>query len=51
VNALQLLVYQAPLSSLMLFFVIPFFEPVYGEGSVFDPDRDYFEWVQIEINS
>jgi solute carrier family 35 protein E3 len=47
VNALQLLIYQAPLSSLMLMCVIPFFEPVVGEGSIFDPDRTKFEFVNL----
>jgi hypothetical protein len=49
VNALQLLVYQAPLSAIMLMFVIPFFEPVWGEGSVFDFERDSIEWVNASL--
>ncbi|XP_002127564.2 solute carrier family 35 member E3 [Ciona intestinalis] len=34
-NSMQLLYYQAPLSSLMLLVVIPIFEPVISEGGVF----------------
>ncbi|XP_040199956.1 solute carrier family 35 member E3 [Rana temporaria] len=37
VNSMQLLYYQAPLSSAMLLTVVPFFEPVIGEGGVFGP--------------
>nr|XP_013803485.1 PREDICTED: solute carrier family 35 member E3 [Apteryx mantelli mantelli] len=37
VNSMQLLYYQAPMSSAMLFCIIPFFEPVFGEGGVFGP--------------
>ena len=48
VNALQLLLYQAPLSAVLLVFVIPFFEPLYGQpGSVFDPERDSLEWFLV----
>ncbi|XP_010146667.1 PREDICTED: solute carrier family 35 member E3, partial [Eurypyga helias] len=37
VNSMQLLYYQAPMSSAMLLFIIPFFEPVFGEGGIFGP--------------
>ncbi|XP_053321517.1 solute carrier family 35 member E3 [Spea bombifrons] len=37
VNSMQLLYYQAPLSSAMLLSVVPFFEPVIGEGGIFGP--------------
>ncbi|XP_062440282.1 solute carrier family 35 member E3 [Rhea pennata] len=37
VNSMQLLYYQAPMSSAMLFCIIPFFEPVFGEGGIFGP--------------
>ncbi|XP_072915650.1 solute carrier family 35 member E3 [Hemitrygon akajei] len=35
VNSMQLLYYQAPMSSAILMFVVPFFEPVIGEGGIF----------------
>ncbi|KAI0239852.1 Solute carrier family 35 member E3 [Lamellibrachia satsuma] len=35
VNSLQLLFYQAPLSATILMFVIPFFEPVFGDHGIF----------------
>ncbi|CAH1783717.1 unnamed protein product [Owenia fusiformis] len=34
VNSMQLLYYQAPLSAFLLLFVIPWFEPVIGEGGI-----------------
>ena len=34
-DSLQLLFYQAPLSATLLVFVIPFFEPVFGDHGVF----------------
>ncbi|XP_049638727.1 solute carrier family 35 member E3 [Suncus etruscus] len=37
VNSMQLLYYQAPMSSAMLLLVVPFFEPVFGEGGLFGP--------------
>ncbi|KAG8577920.1 hypothetical protein GDO81_010327 [Engystomops pustulosus] len=37
VNSMQLLYYQAPLSSGMLLSVIPFFEPIVGDGGIFGP--------------
>ncbi|XP_075065615.1 solute carrier family 35 member E3 [Mixophyes fleayi] len=37
VNSMQLLYYQAPLSSAMLFSIVPIFEPVIGEGGIFGP--------------
>lgn len=37
VNSMQLLYYQAPLSSAILIVIIPFFEPVIGEGGIFGP--------------
>ena len=37
VNSMQLLYYQAPLSASFLIVVIPFFEPIFGEGGVFGP--------------
>jgi solute carrier family 35 protein E3 len=35
VDSMQLLYYQAPLSASLLVLVVPFFEPVFGEGGVF----------------
>ncbi|KAM8974016.1 solute carrier family 35 member E3 [Pelodytes ibericus] len=37
VNSMQLLYYQAPLSSVMLLSVIPLFEPVVGQGGIVGP--------------
>ncbi|XP_025063802.1 E3 ubiquitin-protein ligase Mdm2 isoform X2 [Alligator sinensis] len=37
VNSMQLLYYQAPMSCVMLFCTVPFFEPVFGEGGIFGP--------------
>uniref|UniRef100_A0A8P0PEG1 E3 ubiquitin-protein ligase Mdm2 n=1 Tax=Canis lupus familiaris TaxID=9615 RepID=A0A8P0PEG1_CANLF len=37
VNSMQLLYYQAPMSSAMLLVVVPFFEPLLGEGGIFGP--------------
>nr|XP_033808027.1 solute carrier family 35 member E3-like [Geotrypetes seraphini] len=37
VNSMQLLYYQAPMSSLMLLCIVPVFEPVFGEGGLFGP--------------
>lgn len=37
VNSMQLLYYQAPLSACFLAVVIPFFEPLTGEGGLFGP--------------
>jgi len=37
VNAMQLLNYQAPMSAALLVFIIPFFEPIYGSGSLLHP--------------
>ncbi|XP_064633383.1 solute carrier family 35 member E3-like [Lineus longissimus] len=37
VNSMQLLYYQAPLSAALLVLVIPFFEPIIGQGGVFGP--------------
>ncbi|KAL6083004.1 hypothetical protein STEG23_028004, partial [Scotinomys teguina] len=37
VNSMQLLYYQAPMSSAMLLVTVPFFEPVFGEGGIFGP--------------
>ncbi|XP_004479252.1 solute carrier family 35 member E3 isoform X2 [Dasypus novemcinctus] len=37
VNSMQLLYYQAPMSSAMLLVIVPFFEPVFGEGGIFGP--------------
>ena len=34
---MQLLYYQAPLSACFLSVVIPFFEPVFGDGGIFGP--------------
>ena len=34
-NSMQLLYYQAPMSSLMLLVIIPFFEPVFSDGGIF----------------
>ncbi|KAL8215442.1 UNVERIFIED_CONTAM: hypothetical protein K2H54_000846 [Gekko kuhli] len=37
VNSMQLLYYQAPMSCGMLLCVVPFFEPMFGEGGFFGP--------------
>ncbi|XP_041110027.1 solute carrier family 35 member E3 [Polyodon spathula] len=37
VNSMQLLYYQAPMSSAVLLTCVPFFEPFTGEGGVFGP--------------
>ncbi|XP_061617349.1 solute carrier family 35 member E3 isoform X2 [Phyllopteryx taeniolatus] len=37
VNSMQLLYYQAPLSSGFLLAIIPFFEPLTGDGGIFGP--------------
>lgn len=37
VNSMQLLYYQAPMSSAMLLVAVPCFEPVFGEGGIFGP--------------
>ncbi|XP_041636199.1 solute carrier family 35 member E3 [Cheilinus undulatus] len=37
VNSMQLLYYQAPLSSCFLLGVVPLFEPLTGEGGIFGP--------------
>ncbi|XP_029902170.1 solute carrier family 35 member E3 [Myripristis murdjan] len=37
VNSMQLLYYQAPLSSGFLLCLVPFFEPLTGEGGIFGP--------------
>ncbi|XP_054656603.1 solute carrier family 35 member E3 isoform X3 [Dunckerocampus dactyliophorus] len=37
VNSMQLLYYQAPLSSGFLLCVVPFFEPLTGDGGIFGP--------------
>ncbi|XP_006006636.1 solute carrier family 35 member E3 [Latimeria chalumnae] len=37
VNSMQLLYYQAPMSSAILLAFVPFFEPVFGEGGLFGP--------------
>uniref|UniRef100_A0AC11CTQ9 Solute carrier family 35 member E3 n=1 Tax=Ovis aries TaxID=9940 RepID=A0AC11CTQ9_SHEEP len=37
VNSMQLLYYQAPMSSAMLLIAVPFFEPVFAEGGIFGP--------------
>ncbi|XP_068937186.1 solute carrier family 35 member E3 isoform X2 [Petaurus breviceps papuanus] len=37
VNSMQLLYYQAPMSSAMLLMVVPFFEPVFGKGGILGP--------------
>ncbi|MEE6480543.1 hypothetical protein FKM82_012604 [Ascaphus truei] len=34
---MQLLYYQAPMSSAMLLSIVPFFEPVIGNGGIFGP--------------
>ncbi|RNA40276.1 Solute carrier family 35 member E3 [Brachionus plicatilis] len=47
INALQLLTYQAPLSAVTLFLIIPFFEPLYGSHGLFKLDRSAFEWFVI----
>ncbi|CAH6778647.1 solute carrier family 35 member E3 [Phodopus roborovskii] len=37
VNSMQLLYYQAPMSSAMLLVAVPFCEPVFGDGGIFGP--------------
>ncbi|XP_029969119.1 solute carrier family 35 member E3 [Salarias fasciatus] len=37
VNSMQLLFYQAPMSSAFLFCVVPLFEPLTGDGGIFGP--------------
>ncbi|KAI5093857.1 solute carrier family 35 member E3, partial [Silurus meridionalis] len=37
VNSMQLLYYQAPMSSAFLLTLVPFFEPLAGEGGIFGP--------------
>uniref|UniRef100_A0A8B9H1C2 Sugar phosphate transporter domain-containing protein n=3 Tax=Astyanax mexicanus TaxID=7994 RepID=A0A8B9H1C2_ASTMX len=37
VNSMQLLYYQAPMSSAFLLVIVPFFEPITGEGGIFGP--------------
>ncbi|XP_067248347.1 solute carrier family 35 member E3 isoform X2 [Chanodichthys erythropterus] len=37
VNSMQLLYYQAPMSSAFLLVLVPFFEPLSGEGGIFGP--------------
>lgn len=37
VNSMQLLYYQAPISSAFLLTIVPFFEPLTGEGGIFGP--------------
>ncbi|XP_066490622.1 solute carrier family 35 member E3 [Tiliqua scincoides] len=37
VNSMQLLYYQAPMSCGILLCIVPFFEPVFGEGGIFGP--------------
>ncbi|XP_072829147.1 solute carrier family 35 member E3 isoform X1 [Vicugna pacos] len=46
VNSMQLLYYQAPMSSAMLLVAVPFFEPVFGEGGIFGPwSVSALQWV------
>ncbi|XP_033104062.1 solute carrier family 35 member E3-like isoform X2 [Anneissia japonica] len=37
VNSMQLLYYQAPLSCILILIIIPFFEPVFAAGGLFQP--------------
>ncbi|NP_001025350.1 solute carrier family 35 member E3 [Danio rerio] len=37
VNSMQLLYYQAPMSSAFLLVLVPFFEPLTGDGGIFGP--------------
>lgn len=37
VNSMQLLYYQAPMSCCILMCIVPFFEPIFGEGGIFGP--------------
>ncbi|TRY85306.1 hypothetical protein DNTS_034064 [Danionella cerebrum] len=37
VNSMQLLYYQAPMSSAFLLVLVPFYEPLTGEGGIFGP--------------
>jgi solute carrier family 35 protein E3 len=50
INALQLLIYQAPLSAIVLAFVIPFFEPVFNNKGLFDFQRSNMEWIFIIVS-
>ena len=50
VNSMQLLNYQAPLSACLLIFVIPFFEPIFGNGGVIStwPPK---VWLFVSLSS
>ncbi len=50
-NALQLLFYQAPLSAIMLAFIVPFFEPVFGEAGALNLFRSPFQLVYLKISA
>lgn len=50
VNALQLLLYQAPLSAFVLALIIPFFEPVFDNKGLFDFQRSNTEWIFIVLS-
>lgn len=49
-NALQLLFYQAPLSALLLLFVIPFFEPLFETNGAFCNSRTINEIIIISLS-
>lgn len=49
INAIQLLAYQAPLSAILLFGIIPFFEPLSGKNGIFYLERSNLEWVKIDF--
>ena len=50
VNSMQLLYYQAPLSAAILFVIIPFFEPVIGDGGLFSswPTEVYVSLLLVD---
>jgi solute carrier family 35 protein E3 len=46
VNSMQLLFYQAPLSAIILSFIVPFFEPLTGPQGVFTGEWSLEGWVK-----
>ena len=47
---MQLLLYQAPLSAIILALIIPFFEPLFDNKGLFDFDRSLTEWIFILVS-
>jgi solute carrier family 35 protein E3 len=46
-NSMQLLFYQAPLSAIILLFMVPIFEQTYGlEGKIVYFELSYSQWVK-----